>query len=761
MRRLPVPLVALALASGNVQGEQAAVSVDMPSQWLSLSLERLAKTAGLQLLYSADALVGKKAEGLSGTYPPHQALEKLLQGSGLEYRFVNGYTAIIRPPPGLKPARAAPLSAVVVTATRTERSASEVPATLAVVDRRQISQTYNRDLSDALRRTAGLDVERSGTIGIATLNIRGLGVGRTSTLIDGQLADFLDSSIGNRSAIQTVDWDDVERVEVVRGAGSALYGPMAMGGVVNIITRDAAEGPRATRPFFQTDSLPTFGGGFTSGGTEGALGYFLDFKHLDSEGYRSAPEPAFAPSASGTTIHSLQSGSWKKNQAGGRLQWNPNDRASLKFGFNYLDDNALLFERAKTPMSARIGRYALDYSHWLRTDDQLTVNLTYRDHQTDMVFDAYYYPSSRGTAPATKMYEDARKLSGEIRNRWDIAEGNTLLCGFYGSQDWAHRRTVQAATKALEDRPRNDITNYALYGQYEWAWRNRLFATAGGRGEWFSYDLSNEVSPLASNRGFAVFNPRGGLRFTAGNYVSIRASVGTGFRPPDPFGMVGWQHSPRYQVLPNSSLRPEQSESYDLGVDMETPFGTKLSATGYYNDLTDYILNSYSFQDGKFTIKAENLGRVLSYGTELELQQRLSAPLSFFINYTHSLAEAASAIPENASGLPHRGRQLPLTPKNKAAFGLVYESSRFSARLEGRYVDRMFVTSDTNNDPDYALPSYLVYDFFFGYRHSLSDNEEIDISMGIKNLTNRRYETKNIDILSEPRVGYARLAFMF
>jgi len=474
------------LAVSCAHAEDGAIALDIQPQPLAAALERLAQESDLQLLYPAEAVAGKQAAGLSGTYTPKQALEKLLEGTGLAFQFTGARTVAIRPdgPVSRRPSAQAEdlspisLEPVMVTAIKTERVASEVPATTAVIDEKQIQQMYNRDLSDVLQRAAGLDVQRTGTNGIAKLNIRGLGFGRTSTLINGQFADFLDPGIGSRSAIQTIDWDNVDRVEIVRGAGSALYGPNAMGGVVNIITKEAPEGPNVTRPFFLFDSLPTYGGGFTTGGTVDDVGYFLDFKHLSSDGYKSAPDPAIPAGEMGTMLHSLEKGEWNKTMAGGRLNWRVSDQADLKLGFNFLDDHNNAYDRPYTPSD---GQYSLEYGHWLTDDDQLTVNLSYRDHQADLMFDSYLYPLSLSTDPLYLQREDGKKLSGEIRNHWNIAEGHTLLVGFYGSQDWVSLRTFNLARgRMLDNHPRNDITNYAVYGQYELALWDCLFLTMGG-----------------------------------------------------------------------------------------------------------------------------------------------------------------------------------------------------------------------------------------------------------------------------------------
>ncbi|RLA92715.1 MAG: TonB-dependent receptor, partial [Deltaproteobacteria bacterium] len=130
------------------------------------------------------------------------------------------------------------LEEVVVTATRHETPVEEVPASVTVITREQIEASSGMRVDDILRKYAGIDVRRpSGFLShSATVSMRGMGSmpGRTLVLLDGIPLNKADTG--------TVNWDllraeDIERIEIVRGPASALYGSNAMGGVINIITR--------------------------------------------------------------------------------------------------------------------------------------------------------------------------------------------------------------------------------------------------------------------------------------------------------------------------------------------------------------------------------------------------------------------------------------------------------------------------------------------------------------------------------------------
>ncbi len=198
MKQLALPLIAGLLYCQNVLAEQK-LHVDIPSQPLATALEQFEQQTGVQILYAADALSGKTSPQLAGQYTAQQALKILLDKSGLAYRFTDDHTVAVK---RVEPAdtndvaddkknAVHKLDTIVVTATKTERPMSEVPATTAVIDEKQIANMYSRDTTDVLTRAAGVDIARSGTSGIATLNIRGTGSRRSSVLVNGQYAEFL------------------------------------------------------------------------------------------------------------------------------------------------------------------------------------------------------------------------------------------------------------------------------------------------------------------------------------------------------------------------------------------------------------------------------------------------------------------------------------------------------------------------------------------------------------------------------------------
>jgi len=175
----------------------------------------------------------------------------------------------------------APRDTIIVTATRTEIPINDAIVPVTVISREQIEQSLASDLAELLRFEAGIDIGRNGGPGQATsVFLRGTESNHTLVLVDGVRIN--PGTIGG-AAIQNIAPEIIDRVEIVKGARSALYGTDAIGGVINIITRRStgsyAEGSVGSGSF-NTNS------GFASGGSQSANGEFgVSFNWQDTDGF--------------------------------------------------------------------------------------------------------------------------------------------------------------------------------------------------------------------------------------------------------------------------------------------------------------------------------------------------------------------------------------------------------------------------------------------------------------------------------------------
>ncbi|KAF1725085.1 TonB-dependent receptor [Pseudoxanthomonas japonensis] len=256
------------------------------SQPLGDALNRVAQTAGVQIMVPPDLVRGRTAPTLSGQYTVNQALDKVLDGSGLTHRSTRGGVITVAraqetttpakaPAPAPKPVPAAAdnppdtqdLAAVQVTGSRIKRAEIEGPSPVTIITAQQIEAEGHATVFEALDSLvmAGGAVETELSGGFSAnahpLNLRGLGPGRSLLLIDGRRAADYPFPYGGRSNFQNfgnIPSGAVERIEVLAGGASAIYGADAVSGVVNIVLKKGYEG----------DEVKLRGGTSTMGGRD-------------------------------------------------------------------------------------------------------------------------------------------------------------------------------------------------------------------------------------------------------------------------------------------------------------------------------------------------------------------------------------------------------------------------------------------------------------------------------------------------------------
>ena len=268
-RPLRVLLLSLACSAALAAQAQTAPRLDIPAGDLAAALDAYARQSGTQLVYRADQLAGARSAGLSGQAASPQALDALLRGSGYRaQRDASGAVLIVpaaaaQPAAPARPARSATqaggdapaeLEAVQVTGSRIPRAQVEGPAPVTIVTAEQIQAAGLTSVPDVLRSLS----QNSGSVqgqqnttsaqstpGAQAVDLRGLGPNHTLVLVNGRrIADFplpLNSR-SNFTDIGNIPLGMIDRIEVLTGSASAVYGSDAMAGVINFILKKSTDG---------------------------------------------------------------------------------------------------------------------------------------------------------------------------------------------------------------------------------------------------------------------------------------------------------------------------------------------------------------------------------------------------------------------------------------------------------------------------------------------------------------------------------------
>lgn len=521
---------------------------------------------------------------------------------------------------------------VVTSASKHEQLVSRAPAAVTVITAEEIRDLGHRTLADVLEGVRGFFTVDDRNY--ARLAVRGLGrPGDYSTrvllLVDGhQLNDNLYdmAAIGNEVPL---DLELVERVEVVRGPASALYGGNAMFAVVNLVTRAPRAGAR---------SSATLGGG-SFGAKRGRVEY---------AGHGSV---LAALSAFDTTGPSLSYPEFAATPGGGiarDLDWERGGRAFLKmsrgglrlvsgiglrekgiptgaFGVVFADDRAATRDVRAFAEAAWDGAIAPSLSASFRA---------YADEYRYLG----EYPYDEGGSVA--VYGDdhrGRWLGTEGRVRWEAGMA-AVTAGVEGRLNLRQDMRSGYPGRPLDVDVRRSHATGAGYAQAELAPLSWLQLTMGGR-----LDAHADFGTVASPRAALIIAPREG--------TAVKLLGGTAFRPPNVYE--------RFYYMPDRTatlaLRPETIRTSEVVVEQSAWTGARVSASAYRWDLFDIISESEN-EEGLASFS--NGGKVSARGLELELEQRFRG---------HGTARASWALQRSED---EEGRELTNSPRHLAKLQL-------------------------------------------------------------------------------------------
>ena len=568
-------------------------------------------------------------------------------------------------------ARAAP---VVVTATRSAMPGDRVPASVSVLTGDELRREGIVSVAEALRQVPGVALAQSASYGsAASVFIRGGESKFTKVLVDGVPVN----DAGGAFDFSSLTTDNVERIEIVRGPSSVLYGSDAVAGVVQVFTRRGTRGMHG--------ELTVRGGGFRTSDLEGALrgaatpgNAALDWS-LGAARHRTNGYQAFNSAFRDNTASALVHGAL--GRADGQLSVRYGDIA-LHFPTDgsgqVVDSNAV----------HREDRLAVGAAGGLRLSDALALRANVAsndvhgvtDDQPDSPADdqGYYYSTADRT----------RRRSGDLRLELALPRASQLTVGGQVEHEW------QASATTSNFGP-NGFTasrrTSGVYAQLLLEPSDRWTSTLGGR-----FEHNERFGDFWTWRAAASTRIVDGTR--------LRASAGTAFREPTFLENYGSDF-----VIGNPALSPEQSLSVDAGV--EQRFGSigRISVTWFANSFRNLIDYVYSATEPNYF----NLARTRASGVELE--GRAELPAGFHADASFTYLDARVVTPGASAAATSTfaaDARLLRRPMHTIDAGLGYRSGRFGLDLRSRRVgerDDVFYAPDFTSTR-VSLPPYTRVD---------------------------------------------------
>ncbi|KGM31998.1 TonB-dependent siderophore receptor, partial [Inquilinus limosus] len=753
----------------------AARSFDIPRQPLAAALRRFADQSGMQLAYASADLQGLMSSGVRGSLTPAEALARLLAGTGVTWRLTAADTVSIqRPSPSPAADTAAEggltLDPIIVrgggffgatdgyiaeesrTGTKTGTPLIETPQSVSVVTRRQMDDQKAQSVSQALRYTAGVAPEtRPGRYDFP--NIRGFGTpgGADANFIG--LMDGLRLPRGVYYIAPSVDPYMLERVEILRGPSSILYGSVNPGGVVNLWSkRPTAEPLREIDLEYGTyDRLQAgldLGGPLTE---DGSLLYRLTALGRDSgtqlagtqdQRISVAPAVTWRPSED-TSLTIL--GSYQHDPAAGAFNYLPAlgtvDRASWgRFPTSFFDGDTG-FDRSERT------QYAVGYELEHKAGDVLTLRQNFRymhaDYDYRSVFQTGYDgPNSLARATvATRESFDGIALDNQALLRFSTGEvEHTALFGIdYRHNDASallgmgsapsldilhpdHRQDI--AMPAYTSDTRQTLDQVGFYAQEQMKWGG-LSLLLGVRADWAETDTDSRALPAgaltSSHQADSAVTWRAGLVYEFDNGIAPYLSYSTSFEPVNGTDFFG------------QPFKASRAEQYEVGVKYQPDWMIGFFTVALF-DITQTNVKTAD-PDPLHPYASIQTGEVRSRGVELEAHARVTDNLSLLGSVTVLdivNTESTDYKDKRPYGVPDRLASL------WADYSLtegVLDGLSFGAGV--RYIGSSYGNAgNTLKVPDVTL-------FDLGLRYDLGmlrpELEGTQVSVNVSNLFDRRF----------------------
>jgi vitamin B12 transporter len=595
---------------------------------------------------------------------------------------------------------------IIVTATRIPTPSSHIGSSVTVITADDIADHQYRSATEALQSVSSLSIVRNGGPGkLTSIFSRGTNANPTLVMIDGiEINDT--SNTDGRIDLSHLYIGDVERIEVLHGPQSTLYGSDAIGAVIQIFTKKGS-GDTKLNGTLEGGSFNTFNQyAYLSGATR-QLSYTFNVQHTDTDGVSSLSDDFRQPNGEldddGNEALTLSS----------RLVYNVSEMLEFDFSGRY----------TKTDNDLDLNVFPVqDDSDSDNTTEQVILGLNTRlnlfEGRTEHRFGINYTDIDRRDRddydPVNSMdylraSNQGKKLKFDLQNDAYLSDAHTLTLGMETEEDRVNASLdSQSAFGPYLSNANADQRNNAAYLQDQFHAGENISGTAGVR-----YDHSEDFSGKTTWRLALSWNlPASDTR--------LKGSWATGFKAPTLTQLYGVSVSSFGPFTGNPDLDPETSRGWELGFEQALKrISTQFGATYYRNDIDNLI----TF-DNTFTTNI-NRNKVKTYGVEAFLKTEYSSQLNSTFSYSYSRAVDRQT-----------DEDLQRRPLRKAVLNLAY-TPRDNL---GVYTECIFIGSRYDTDPITGGRIQRGSYFIANLAASFSINRRWELTGRVENLLDRDYE---------------------
>lgn len=647
------------------------------------------------------------------------------------------------------------LNEVVISATRYELDRKEAPVVVNVLNSKIFNATQSLALSDGLNYQPGVRVETNcQNCGFTQVRLNGLQGAYSQILINSRPVF---SALNSVYGLDQIPTNIIERVEVVRGGGSALYGSNAIAGTINIITKEPIEDTWqiSTNSALVGGKIPdnmlNFNGSFTSEDLKTGVTFYGMFRNRDS----------FDANGDGfTEITTLEN-----NTFGFKSFIKPTERSKITLDFSAIKEyrrggNLLDLAPHFTDITEQLDHNTIigGLTYELFSKDRKNKFSTYISGQTTQR-DSYYGGLGGGRAAADSVLaanaygktKDLSLVSGAQFSR-SFSSNDALILGTEYQLS-----TVEDVIAGYERLVDQSVQSLGFYGQYEWRPSTKLTVLGGGRFDHTLVDGTYGIGDInrSSNINTSVFSPRFNILYDIHENLQFRTGYARGFRAPQAFNedlhisLVGGE--PSFVIL-SDDLKTELSDAYTLSFNYTNNLGeTQLSflIEGFHTNLKrpfTTVSTGSSLPNGSILHEVRNGTGAYVQGSNLELSISPASNLLFQAGGTlqHSIYRDGQVLFEPEED---NENEPAVIIKNFVRSPNVYGylasnwsiTEHLALDLTGTYTGSMIVPhviSDSGYMDLVDSKPFMDTNIKFAYHFDLLKDFHLELSTGVQNLFN-------------------------
>ncbi len=594
---------------------------------------------------------------------------------------------------------------------RREATVRESTRPVYVINREQIEAQGARTVQEALRYLPGIlsDGTAGGQLGaLSGQLIRGGNSAQVLILLDGRPIN--DIGFFGGFDLSNFTTDNVERIELLPGGGSTLYGSDALGGVINIITRSPSEVPEVTL----RGAAGSFGlneQGIQTRGRVGDLGWTLGYSRIESNNdfpFRIDRIDLESRRRNADVLY---------NNLNLDLEGQLGDRNTLRFSAIY--QTKLFGVAGGIPIPNSIGAFNSLTPDAEQYTDEVLLGLNWQSRLgngndsllTSRIFADFLQYNFDNPDPAnfgTRDDVNRRSLGFQIQHNWQFTPNQNITYGVDYRNTQSRNVTFSYGTGTTNVNYDGDISQGALFARYEVNFSPSFSVNLGVRQDFNSLANGSFTSPSV------------GARWAVSPTTALRANYARSFRAPQ---IVNLEGLAAFNVVGNPDLKPETGDSFDIGLDQQLGEIGLLRLTAFSNRISNLI--NFSFGSPS---TYENIGRVQTYGLEAELNLQLARNFYAFANYTLNDPRIVKDVNSSIEG-----NSLSFRDADKLNLGFAYETpTGVYAAIVLRSLSRFFV----NNTNTESLSGFTAIDL----RLRIPISQTVVFNGGVDNLFDEQSE---------------------